>query len=613
LGVFVLENKQIIIVGGGHAGLEAAFAISRAGGSCSIVTMDPKALGRLSCNPAIGGLGKSHLVKEIDALGGIMGFCADMAGIQFKTLNKTKGRAVWANRVQVDKKKYPKTIDRLIKKNKKINIIKGEVVDFSIKKNKIYSATLKTGEALRCQALVITCGTFLNGLIHIGKRSFPAGRMGEMPASGLTESLKNKGFIIGRLKTGTPPRLLASSIRWSKTKESSGDSNPSPFSLYTKTIQKNKQQSCFIINTNQDVHTVINKNIKKSAMFSGKISGVGPRYCPSIEDKVFRFSHNPSHMLFLEPEWDKSEQIYLNGFSTSLPEEVQLEALRKIPGLEGVELIRPGYAIEYDYSPPYQLTNTLMSKKLGGVFFAGQINGTSGYEEAAAQGLVAGANAYKYITKQDPFVLTRNSSYIGVMVDDLITTHLDEPYRMFTSRAEHRLFLRADNCYSRLFKIAKRNGLLMKEQLTKIQALLSTEAELLSWVQKKSIQEKKKTVPCQKFLKRPEVSLVDLVPLNIKKLPFFQQACFNVETNIKYEGYILNEQQRILSAKNLENLKVPKLFKYNNLQGLSNESKARLNKVQPQTLGQASRISGIRPTDITLLGIYLKKGVSRET
>jgi len=609
----VLENKQIIVVGGGHAGLEAAFAISRAGGSCTIITMDPRALGRLSCNPAIGGLGKSHLVKEIDALGGVMGFCADMAGIQFKTLNKTKGRAVWANRVQVDKKKYPEIVNKLIKKNKKINIIKGEVVDFSTKKNKLCSAILKTGEALKCQALIVTCGTFLNGLIHIGEKSFSAGRMGERPAHGLTEALQNKGFVIGRLKTGTPPRLLSSSIRWSQTKESGGDDNPSPFSLYTKTIQKNKQQPCFIVNTNQDVHTVINKNIKKSAIFSGRISGVGPRYCPSIEDKIFRFSHNPSHMLFLEPEWDKSEQIYLNGFSTSLPEEVQLKALRQIPGLEKVELIRPGYAIEYDYSPPYQLTNTLMSKKIRGLFFAGQINGTSGYEEAAAQGLVAGINAYKYTIKQDPFILTRNSSYIGVMIDDLITTHLDEPYRMFTSRAEHRLFLRADNCYSRLFEVAKNNGLLMKKQFLKIQALLKTEADLLSWIQKKSIQEKKKTIPCQKFLKRPEVNLRDLVPLSIKKLPFFQLACFNVETNIKYEGYIINEQQRIQSAKNLENLNVPKLFKYNNLQGLSNESKARLNKVQPQTLGQASRISGIRPTDITLLGIHLKKSVSRET
>ena len=609
----MLENKQTIIAGGGHAGLEAAFAISRAGGSCAIITMDPLAIGRLSCNPAIGGLGKSHLVKEMDALGGIMGFCADSSGIQFKTLNKTKGRAVWANRVQVDKKKYPVLVQKILKKNKKISIIQGEVVDFSTKKQQVCSVSLKTGEVLECQSLIITCGTFLNGLIHIGKNSFPAGRMGERPALGLTQSLKNKGFRLGRLKTGTPPRLLKDSIDWGATKESPGDKQPEPFSLYTEKDVGLNQQPCFIVNTNKDVHTLINNNIQDSAMFSGKITGIGPRYCPSIEDKIFRFSHNPSHMLFLEPEWDRSEQIYLNGFSTSLSEKIQTQALRQIPGLERVKLIRPGYAIEYDYTPPYQLTNTLMSKAYKGLFFAGQINGTSGYEEAAAQGLVAGINAHNYITKKDPLILTRDNSYIGVMIDDLITSHLDEPYRMFTSRSEHRLFLRPDNCYSRLFKIAKKHNLLTIKQTQKIKKLLKTEEKINSWIKQKTIFVNAKKIPCDKYLKRPEVYLKTLVPNKLKKEEFFNWGCFNVETNIKYEGYIINEQQRIASTKKLEKLTIPLTFKYQKVQGLSNESISRLQKVQPQTLGQASRVYGIRPTDITLLGMFLKKGVSRET
>ena len=342
------NNTEIIVAGGGHAGLEAALAIARMGGKCCIVTMEPAAVGRLSCNPAMGGLGKSHLVKEIDALGGIMGFCSDLAGIQFKTLNKTKGRAVWANRIQLDKKTYPKHVHTILNKNKNINVIKGEVVDFEIKKEVVVATILKDGTKIPCGGLIITCGTFLNGLIHIGDKSFPAGRMGERPAKGLTEALIKHGFNIGRLKTGTPPRLLSSSVDWSLASISDGDKKPTPFSLYTKRPFSVKQEPCYIVNTNKDVHNVIHKNINSSAMFSGKITGVGPRYCPSIEDKIFRFPNNPSHMLFLEPEWTRSDQIYLNGFSTSLPQEVQIQALQQIDALRNVKLIRPGYAIEYD-------------------------------------------------------------------------------------------------------------------------------------------------------------------------------------------------------------------------------------------------------------------------
>ena len=614
LGASVLENnKKIIIAGGGHAGLEAAFAIARMGGRCSIVTMEPAAVGRLSCNPAMGGLGKSHLVKEMDALGGIMGFCSDLAGIQFKTLNKTKGRAVWANRIQLDKKTYPKHIHALLNKNKNIEIIKGEVVDFQTKKERVVAATLKDGTKISCGALIITCGTFLNGLIHIGNKSFSAGRMGEKPAKGLTESLIKHGFTTGRLKTGTPPRLLSNSIDWSMATISDGDKKPNPFSLYTKRPFSAKQEPCYIVNTNKDVHSVIHSNIKSSAMFSGKIKGVGPRYCPSIEDKIFRFSDNPSHMLFLEPEWTRSNQIYLNGFSTSLSQEVQIQALQQIKALRNVKLIRPGYAIEYDYSPPYQLSSTLMSKNISGLFFAGQINGTSGYEEAAAQGLLAGANAYLHLQELGGLVLKRQESYIGVMIDDLITSYLDEPYRMFTSRAEHRLFLRSDNCYSRLFSLAKKYNLLTSYQKNCCGALLDSEKVVLRWAETNSLVVGEKTIKYSQYLKRPGVEILNLIPKKIQSLPFYKEACFNIETNIKYEGYIINELERIKVIQKLENLKIPKDFNYNKIQGLSNESRSRLTKVLPETLGQASRISGIRPTDITLLGLNVSKHVSRET
>ncbi len=604
----MLENKNhIIIAGGGHAGIEAAFAISRMGGACTLITMDIEAVGRLSCNPAMGGLGKSHLIKEIDALGGVMGFCSDAAGIQFKTLNKTKGRAVWALRAQVDKKQYPKHIKSLLKKNPNIRVLEGEVVSFNTKRGAVVSVFLRGGKKINCDALVVTCGTFLNGLIHIGNSVFSAGRMGERPAKGLTEALEKKGLKTGRLKTGTPPRLNKKSINWALTERASGDGVFSPFSLFTPRPLLKKQEDCFVVRTNQHVHNVIHKKIKQSAMFSGKIKGVGPRYCPSIEDKIYRFKDNPSHLLFLEPEWSNSNQIYLNGFSTSLPEDVQKEALRAIPALKNVSFIRPGYAIEYDYSPPYQLTSSLMSKSIKGLFFAGQINGTSGYEEAAAQGLVAGANALLYIQKKPPMLLSRENSYIGVMIDDLITSHLDEPYRMFTSRAEHRLYLRADNCYARLFSIAEKQGLLNKKQKEKYSLFFKSIKAVSFFVEDLKLKIKEKAVGGKQYIKRPEVSLFDLIPKKYLGLPFGTEAVFNIETSIKYEGYIENEQQRITTIKQLEFLPIPKDFNYSALEGLSNESKSRLLRVQPETLGQASRISGLRPTDITLIGLQIKK------
>ena len=387
------QYDPIIIAGGGHAGIEAALSISRMGYSAIIVTLDKQAVGRMSCNPAIGGLAKGHIVKEIDALGGIMGRAADHAGIQFKTLNKSKGRAVWSPRAQVDKLKYTRFIQNTILLDQNITIVEGEVVDFGVNKSTVSSVILKNGSTLPCRSLIITAGTFLNGLIHVGSRKFKAGRMGEKPAAGLTEALVNKGFSIGRLKTGTPPRLLASSIDWKQTELAPGDKNPSPFSINSINNFQPINEPCHIVNTNPGVHKHLKENLHKSAMFSGQIDGVGPRYCPSVEDKIVRFASRDSHQLFLEPEWENSNQIYVNGFSTSMPESTQKLALMQIPALKNVEFIRPGYAIEYDYVPSSQLKSTLETKLIDGLFMAGQINGTSGYEEAAAQGLIAGINA----------------------------------------------------------------------------------------------------------------------------------------------------------------------------------------------------------------------------
>ncbi len=608
----MLENS-LVVVGGGHAGIEAAFAAARLGCRVKLVCSDPLAIGRLSCNPAVGGLAKTHLVKEIDALGGIIGFAADACALQYKTLNKTKGRAVWSVRAQVDKKKYPLFVQNLIKKNPLIDIVVGEASSLFVENNTIKGVFLSNKTKIRCSAVVVACGTFVDGFIHVGQTSYAAGRFGEKNVVDISKSLLSAGHSFIRLKTGTPPRISLKSVNLEKTTLASGDKNYFPFSLSTKkTISK--QEDCFLVNTNEEVHNIINKDLKKSAMFSGKIKGVGPRYCPSVEDKVFRFKERTSHHLFLEPEWSCSDQIYINGFSTSLPKETQERALKKIEALKNVKFIRPGYAIEYNVVPPRELKSTLESKIVSGLFLCGQINGTSGYEEAAAQGLIAGINAAKLNKKELPFILSRQESYIGVLIDDLVTNHLDEPYRMFTSRAEHRLFLRPDNCYTRLYKKSIKNNILSPSKSKEIKDYLKELERVFSFVSSQKTEIDNKKLSIKEALKRPEITFWKIKESSLfKTKKQTKLAVFEAETTIKYEGYIQNEKERIEKNSLLDSLKIPSSFNFNKISGLSNESKERLCAVKPETLGQASRIFGIRPTDITLIGFHLQRSVSRET
>jgi len=601
-----LENN-ILIAGGGHAGIEAAAAISKMGHKCTMVTMDSSAIGRMSCNPAIGGLAKGHLVKEIDALGGLMGLVADQSTIQNKILNKSKGRAVWSPRSQIDKIKYTKIIQETIYNDDNIKIIEDEVLDFNIVNNKVVSAVLKGRGDIKCSALIITCGTFMSGLIHIGNRSFKGGRIGEKRSYGLTESLLNKGFKVGRLKTGTPPRVNKDSINFSKLEVAGGELKPMPFSMFTPKPFKPKNLDCYLAYTTKKTHKIIKENINLSSMFAGNIEGVGPRYCPSVEDKIIRFADKDRHQLFLEPEWEGANQIYVNGFSTSLPEGVQKKALRSIKGLEEVEFIRPGYAIEYDYIPTYQLRATLESKNIKGLFCAGQINGTSGYEEAAAQGLVSGINAVHRLCGTTPLILSRATSYIGVLIDDLVTKHIDEPYRMFTSRAENRLSLRADTAPLRLCDIAIQNNMLTANQIDVYKDFSNNYNKLNSLVSKTKLLYNRDKVGLSDFIKRPEITFSKIDDKNIKNLldQFDNDVVFSVETAIKYAGYEKRELERIQKIKKLDGLVIPKETKFHSIPNLSNESIEKLSVVKPETLGQASRIAGVRPSDVAVLSIYL--------
>ena len=601
-----MNNKSVVVVGGGHAGVEAAFAVANLGLRAVLVTMDVNAVGRMSCNPAIGGLGKGHLVKEIDALGGIMGRASDVCGLQFKVLNKSKGRAVWSPRAQIDKHKYAIYIQRFFSSHKNISIIQDEAVDFSVDNGRVSSVVLRKGGALKTSALIVCSGTFLNGLIHIGNEQFSAGRFGERAVVSLSHILVNKGFRVSRLKTGTPPRLLSSSIKWDGLQLSKGDENPTPFSILTERPFKPKNIPCHIVDTNPKVHKILSDNLQKSAMYSGNIGGVGPRYCPSIEDKIVRFSDRDKHQLFLEPEWINSNQIYVNGFSTSMPKHVQETALRSISGLKDVKLIRPGYAIEYDYFPSSQLKSTLETKMIDGLFFAGQMNGTSGYEEAAAQGLIAGANAGLKLLNRDPLILGRDQAYIGVLIDDLITKDINEPYRMFTSSAEYRLSLRADSAPIRLTKKAYKLGLIQENQYTLFKAYKTSVDDIVKYCKKNSVVVGGEKLLLSDYIKRPKNYLISCKEGRKLLNDYLIDSVFTAETDIKYEGYVKIENSRVKNLRKMESVVIPYLFDYSSLPNLSSESKEKLESVRPETLGQASRIAGVRPADIGVLALFLK-------
>ncbi len=623
-----MKSYDVMVVGGGHAGIEAAVAAANMGCSVAVVTMDKNAFGRMSCNPAIGGSAKGHLVHEIDVLGGAMGLIADQSGIQFRTLNKSKGPAVWAGRSQNDRKIYSEVASAFVQKTKNIDIIEDIIIEAFEENKKIVGVKTQLGQELSCKALIVCSGTFLNGIMHTGLKATTGGRFGEPPAEGLTESIAKMGFEYGRLKTGTPPRLNKDTINWAVLDEQPGDVPPLPFSRRTpkKDFPYLPQLSCHITYTDMVVHKILEKGFDRSPMYTGLITGVGPRYCPSIEDKVKRFSDKERHQLFLEPEGLDSDLIYLNGFATSLPVEIQLEALHRIKGLEEVEMVRPGYAVEYDYFPPHQVDLTLETKLIEGLYFAGQINGTSGYEEAAGQGIIAGINAVLKIQNRPEFILKRSEAYIGVLIDDLVGKSTNEPYRMFTSRAEHRLFLRQDNADRRLMKYGYEFGLISKEMFDEMknrEILISKSKEILNQI---------KVIPANtnsflesinstsidnaetiyKLVKRPEVGLLPLLELidaetnGMNELLNDLIALEQVEIEIKYEGYIQRQQELILKMERLEEVIIPFNFNYMNIKSISAEGREKLKKVKPRSIGQASRISGITPSDISVLLVYLK-------
>ncbi len=625
-----MKRFDVIVVGGGHAGIEASIVAAKMGCNTALFNLDEKGIGKLSCNPAIGGSAKGHLVHEIDALGGVMGIIADQAGIQFRILNKSKGPAVWAGRAQADRDLYSQIASDLVASTKNLTVIP-EIVNAALEKNgKIVAVRSESGEEYFCDALIICAGTFLNGVMWVGLDSEKGGRHGDRHVAGLTESIVNMGFESGRLKTGTPPRLDKNTINFTVMQEQPGDENPEPFSQFTDLSQFPflPQVSCHLTYTDAEVHKILEKGFDRSPMFTGRIVGNGPRYCPSIEDKLVRFSDKKSHQLFLEPEGLNSDLVYLNGFPTSLPEDIQIEAIAKIKGLENAKIIRPGYAIEYDYFPPYQVDSTLETKKIKGLYFAGQVNGTSGYEEAAAQGLIAGINAVLKIKGKPEFVLKRSESYIGVLIDDLVTKSTNEPYRMFTSRAEHRLLLRQDNADRRLMKYAFEFGLVSRETFKRIEEknILINEAKskfhttrikanvLNPFLKKIGTSEIDASETIAKISKRPEIKLEDLLLHNefieqdelINKLFNNKKALQQVEIELKYEGYIDKQEELVKKMEKLESIKIPTDFNYNNIKQISSEGREKLSKVKPRTIGQASRISGVTPSDISVLVVFLK-------
>ncbi len=612
---------DIIVIGGGHAGIEAALAPARMGCDVLLLTLSIDAIGQMSCNPSVGGLAKGHLVKEVDVLGGEIGILADKTAVQYRMLNRSKGPAVWSPRSQNDRARYKEEARKTLENEHNIVIKQEEASKVLIQGGKAIGIRTKIGNEYRGQAIVLTTGTFLNGLMHIGLNNFPGGRLAEAQASHLSDSLKKLGINLGRLKTGTSPRIAKEGVNIANLRVQYGDERPVPFSFCTEYITQ-EQLPCYITHTNERTHEIIQKNLDRSPLYTGKIIGIGPRYCPSIETKVVRFSDRTSHIVFIEPEGIDAGEFYLNGLATSLPYDVQVDMLHNIEGLEQAEITRPGYAVEYDFVYPIQLNSNLETKAVRNLFCAGQINGTSGYEEAAAQGIMAGINAALKIRDEKPFILKRYEAYIGVLIDDLITKNTLEPYRMFTSLAEHRLILRIDNVADRLMHYGVKYGLVEEDVGQKFanerREIDETIERLKTTIVKPDIanpvlrQKEETEIPQERggqslfqILKRPRINYHDIEKMNNLELP----ECIGtrVEIEVKYEGYIKREEESIEKLKELERERIPENFDYENMRGLSNEAKSKLNEVRPVTLDQASRIQGISPSDILLLLLHIKK------
>lgn len=610
---------DVVVVGGGHAGCEAASSAAKMGSSVLLVTMNLQTIAQMSCNPAMGGVAKGQILREIDALGGLSGIITDNTAIQFRMLNRSKGPAMWSPRVQSDRMRFAEQWRLALEQIANLDFLQASVEGLDVTNNKVSGVFLSNGNKISCKTVVLTSGTFLNGVMHIGENKTHGGRSSESSSKGITKCLELLGFESGRMKTGTPPRLDGRSLNYSAFEEQKGDEFPGKFS-FTETQPLTKQRSCWVAHTSDEVHNILRKGFDRSPLFNGAIESAGPRYCPSIEDKINRFSDKESHQMFIEPEGWKTVEVYVNGFSTSLPEEIQEEALRKVLGFENAKFFRPGYAVEYDYFPPTQLKHSLETKLVAGLFFAGQINGTTGYEEAACQGLMAGINAHKTNKEEDPLILTRSQAYIGVLIDDLITKGTDEPYRMFTSRAEFRLTLRQDNADMRLTRIGRKLGLISDQQWERfekkceniekanqwIASKKATPAAYNSFLEKKCSAPLKQQGPLTSLVLRPNISLKELLIQEPEGLiQMSEEVWEQVEINLKYAGYIEKELERVEKVKRLESLRIPTGFSFNSIKALSIESRDRLTKIEPTTLGQASRVAGVSPADIQVLLVHL--------